>query len=46
LLKTLAVELAHGVVLLAQERNAAVERVSDLKIITVELVLAIGSFIA
>jgi hypothetical protein len=46
LFKSFAVELAHAVVLFAQEGNTPVEGVGNAQIITVKLVLAIGPFIA
>lgn len=45
LLKPLAVELAHGVVLFAQECDAPIEWESDANIVAVELISAVGLFI-
>lgn len=38
-------QLAHGAMLLPQKRDAAVQRVCDLQLVVVQMVLAIGLFI-
>lgn len=46
LFETLAVKTAHKLVLLAEKGDAASEREGNAKIIAIEFILAIGSFIA
>lgn len=46
LLKSFALKFAHAFALFVQEGNAPVERVCNAQIIAIELILAIGPFVA